>query len=177
MKLDVTPTRRETLMKEDETIISKTDTKGKITYANRTFMRISQLNEDEVLGIQHNVIRHPDMPRAVFKMLWDTLQAGDEYFGYIKNICKDGGYYWVLANVTPDYDEKGQLQGYYSVRRKPNPKAIERLIPVYQKMREIEARHRPKEALIHSQQYLDEFLRQQGKSYNAFIYQQIAEGQ
>ena len=171
MKLNIKPTSRETVMQEHETIISKTDPKGKITYANRTFMQISQLSEPELLGIQHNIIRHPEMPRAVFKMLWDTLQSGTEYFGYIKNICKDGGFYWVLANVTPDYDQHGTLMGYYSVRRKPHPKAIDILQPVYKKMVEIESQYRPKEALVHSLAYLDGFIAQRGISYTNFMYQ------
>lgn len=165
MKLRITPTRRETVLRDDDIIISRTDLTGKITYANRTFMRICQLNEDELLGIQHNVIRHPDMPRAAFKLLWDTLQQGDEFFAYVKNICKDGGFYWVMANVTPDYDASGKLIGYYSVRRKPGPAAPALLTPVYQKMVEIEAQHRPKEALVQSAAYLASVLDSKKTTY------------
>ena len=171
MKLNITPTQRETVMHEDETIISKTDTKGKITYANRAFMQVSQLNETELLGIQHNIIRHPDMPRGTFKLLWDTLQSGEEFFGYVKNLCKDGGYYWVLANITPDYDSDGTLIGYYSVRRKPSRKAIDTIKPIYQEMLKIEAQYSPKEALVHSLDFLMKKLEQLNLSYPQFIYQ------
>lgn len=170
MKLNITPTQRETVLAEHEMIISKTDPKGRITYVNRTFMRISQLNENELLGLQHNVIRHPDMPRGTFKILWDTLTAGEEYFAYIKNICKDGGYYWVLANITPDYDNNGKLLGYYSVRRKPSQSSIDVVVPLYKEMLAIEKQYSPKEALVHSVNFLYEHLNNQGLTYNQFIF-------
>lgn len=170
MKLKITPTQKETVLKEDEMIISKTDLKGKITYANRTFMAISQLSELELLGIQHNIIRHPDMPRGAFKMLWDSLQNNEEYFAYVKNICKDGGFYWVLANITPDYDEHGNVLGYYSVRRRPSPEAITAVTPIYAKMLEIESKHSPKEALTKSLEFLHSHLNEMGLTYNQFIY-------
>lgn len=170
MRPTVKPTDKETLLKKGELIISKTDVTGKITYANRTFMRIAQLGEPELLGIQHNCIRHPDMPRGAFKLLWDTLQAGEEFFAYVKNMSKDGGFYWVYANVTPDYDRLGNLAGYYSVRRTPSRKAIETLTPVYQAMVDIEAQHRPKEALVKSQEYLMQQLNALGLTYEQLMY-------
>ena len=170
MKLKVQPSNRETVLDEDEMIISKTDTKGKLTYVNRTFMKISQLSEEELLGVQHNIIRHPDMPRGVFKLLWDTLERGEECFAYVKNMSKDGGFYWVLANVTPDYDNQGRLQGYYSVRRRPSRESIAAVTPIYQAMLNIERQHSPKEALQRSTEYLDQTLTSLGISYNQFIF-------
>lgn len=170
MRLNVTPINKETLLNEGELIISKTDVTGKITYANRTFMQIAQLDEPELLGIQHNIIRHPDMPRGAFKLLWDTLKQGKEFFAYVKNMSKDGGFYWVYANVTPDYDCDGQLAGYYSVRRKPSRKAIEVITPVYQAMLAIEAQHSPKEALVKSQEYLMQQLDALGVTYQQLMY-------
>lgn len=170
MRLNITPIDKETLLNEGELIISKTDITGKITYANKTFMRIAQLGESELLGVQHNIIRHPDMPRGAFKLLWDTLEQGKEFFAYVKNMSKDGGYYWVYANVTPDYDCFGQLAGYYSVRRKPSRKAIEVITPVYQAMRTIEAQYRPKEALVKSQEYLMQQLDAMGVTYQQLMY-------
>lgn len=170
MKLNVTPTNKETVLNEDEMIVSKTDLKGKITYANRTFMAISQLAEPELLGIQHNIIRHPDMPRGAFKMLWDNLQNGEEYFAYVKNLCKDGGFYWVLANITPDYDQDGNVLGYYSVRRRASPEAIASIVPIYQEMLAIESQYPPKQALEKSLEYLHSHLKSKGLTYNQFIY-------
>lgn len=170
MRIKVVPTQRETVLAEDDLIISKTDIIGKITYANRTFMRIAQLNENELIGVQHNVIRHPDMPRAAFKALWETLAAGQEYFGYVKNICKDGGFYWVMANITPDYDNHGNLIGYFSVRRKPSRESIAAVIPIYKEMVKIESQYSPKEALLHSGNYLNDLLAEQNLTYNEFIF-------
>lgn len=97
MKNTITPRNNEHALREDEFIVSKTDTRGVITYCNRTFMRISGFSEAELFGQPHNIIRHPDMPRGAFRLLWKQLQAGNEFFGYVKNLCKDGSYYWVLA--------------------------------------------------------------------------------
>ena len=140
MQSNATTTRSVELFLEDEEIIvSKTDTKGKITYVNRTFMRISGFNEGDLIGSPHNVVRHPDMPRGVFRLMWNTLQKGEEFFGYVKNRCKDGNFYWVFANVTPVYSPANQqLVGYFSVRRRPERKAIEVVTPLYQSMRDIE---------------------------------------
>lgn len=91
----ITPTRNERVMREDDFIVSKTDLKGRITYGNEIFIEFSGYTEQELLGSQHNIIRHPDMPRAAFKLAWDTIQAGREFFAYVKNMSKDGGFYSV----------------------------------------------------------------------------------
>ena len=103
MKRAITPTAVERVMREDDFIISLTDTKGRITYGNRIFIEFSGYTEDELLGTQHNIIRHPDMPRSVFKLLWDKIQAKEECFAYVKNMSKDGSFYWVFANITPTF--------------------------------------------------------------------------
>ncbi len=138
MKNKITPKNNEVRLGDDEFIVSKTDRKGIITYTNRIFMQIAGYSEDELLGVQHNIVRHPDMPRGVFKFLWQTLEKEEEFFGYVKNLCKDGSYYWVLANITPDYDVNGNLVGYYSVRRKPSQTAINTLSPIYAEMLALE---------------------------------------
>lgn len=101
MKYKVVPTSNEKVMREDDFIVSKTDLQGIITYGNRIFIEFSGYTEAELLGSQHNIIRHPDMPRGVFKFLWDTLHAEKECCAYVKNMAKDGSFYWVFANVTP----------------------------------------------------------------------------
>ena len=102
----IRPTAVERTFKEDEIIVSKTDLKGIITYANRTFLEVAMYSEDEVLGQPHSLIRHPDMPRCVFKLLWDTIQGGEEIFAYVKNMAKNGDYYWVFAHVTPTFNRQ-----------------------------------------------------------------------
>ncbi|MFK5947773.1 MAG: PAS domain-containing protein [Methylococcales bacterium] len=170
MKLKITPTSNRRNLGPEDFIVSKTDTKGRITYANRIFMEICGFPESELLNVQHNIIRHPDMPRGVFRFMWDTLKAGDEFLGFAKNLCSDGGYYWVFANITPDYDKDGKLQGYYSVRRQPPQSALDVLIPVYKEMLAIEKRSSAKEAPEKSIAYLVDVVGQVGaKSYNSLV--------
>jgi len=156
-------------MRDGDFIVSKTDLKGRITYANKVFREFSGFQEQEYLGKQHNIVRHPDMPRCVFKLLWDEVQAGREIFAFVKNICKDGGYYWVMANVTPSVDAKGSLLGYYSVRRKPNPKAIAPVAALYQQLLQVEHNAGSRDAMQASLAHLNQLLSQQGVSYERFI--------
>lgn len=150
-------------------IVSKTDLKGRITYANRIFMEMARYSEKELLGVQHNIIRHPDMPRGAFKFVWDTIAHGQEVFAYVKNLAKDGHYYWVLANITPDRDTNGKIIGYLSVRRKPSPQAIATIEPIYQQMLTIEKQHHVKDQMDHSIAFLVDALNSQGVSYEEFI--------
>lgn len=165
MKNQIIPKNDEVRLNNDEFIVSKTDTKGRITYINRVFMQIAGYNEAELLGKQHNIIRHPDMPRGVFKFMWQTLQQEKEFFGYVKNLCRDGSYYWVFANVTPDYDAQGQLTGYYSVRRKPSLQAINTLTPIYAEMLALEKRTPTSQAAEKSIELLNSKLQSLGKGY------------
>jgi PAS domain S-box-containing protein len=167
----IIPTDKEIVMRDDDFIVSKTDLKGRITYANRIFMEFSGFEEADLIGKQHNVIRHPDMPRLIFKMLWSEVEAGREIFAYVKNICADGSYYWVLANVTPSLDEAGKVVGYYSVRRKPNPKSIRSVIDLYKRLLQIEADAGTKEAIAASSRYMNNLLSEKESSYEEFILQ------
>lgn len=135
----VTPTGREVFFDRKDYIVSKTNLKGHITYANDIFLDIAGYTEEEVIGKPHNMIRHPDMPRCVFKLLWDTIQTGSEIFAYVVNMAKNGDHYWVLAHVTPSYDSAGQIVGYHSTRRVPNPQTVQGVIvPLYNELRSIE---------------------------------------
>ncbi|ABB43325.1 putative PAS/PAC sensor protein [Sulfurimonas denitrificans DSM 1251] len=125
-------------MKEDDFIVSKTDLKGRITYCNQIFMEMAEYSEEELLGKPHSIIRHPDMPKAVFRYLWETIPKKEEVFAYVINKTKNNNAYWVYANITATLDESGNIVDYYSVRRKPNPKALEIIIPLYKKMVEVE---------------------------------------
>lgn len=129
-----TPSQKERKMRQEDFIVSKTDTKGRILYGNKIFVEFSGYTWDELRLQPHNIIRHPDMPRAVFKLLWDTIQAKKEIFAFVKNLSKDGGYYWVFTHVTPDFDERGNITGYLSVRRKPNESAIATVDGLYKQM-------------------------------------------
>lgn len=147
-------------------IVSKTDTKGNITYANDLFIEISGYTEKELIGAPHNILRHPDMPRAVFKLLWDKIQAGGEIFAYVKNRAKSGKYYWVHAYVTPIVDSrKNEIIGYHSVRRSADPKGIAIIEPLYQKMLQAEKSG----GIQASTNLLNTTLSQLKVSYDAFI--------
>lgn len=169
MKYKVTPTNRERVMREEDFLVSKTDPKGRITYGNRIFIEFSGYTEEELLGSQHNIVRHPDMPRGVFKFLWDTISNKRECFAYVKNMCKDGGYYWVFANVTPSINARGELEGYYSVRRKPTAQALAVIVPLYAQMLAEEQRVGSKEGPDASLALLNNVLAQKGVDYETFI--------
>jgi len=124
-------TNKEKVINENDFIVSKTDLKGYITYCNRIFVEMAGWSREELIGANHNIIRHPDMPKIAFKILWDLIQSGKEFFGFVKNLRKDGGYYWVLAYITPDFDLNGNIIGYTSFRKKPSQKAIDTLTPIY----------------------------------------------
>ncbi len=169
MKNKITPNNREVVMRDDDFIVSKTNPKGQLTYANEIFIEFSGYNEAELLGKQHNIVRHPDMPRAVFKLLWDTLKAGKEFNGYVKNLCKDGSYYWVFANVTPSYSANGRLLGYYSVRRKPAKDALDFIDGLYRNMVLAERQAGTKNTIEASTQLLNKLLNSKDISYEEFI--------
>ncbi len=169
MKRDIKPTSVERKMRENDFIVSKTDTSGRITYGNRIFIEFSGYSETELIGTQHNIIRHPDMPRGVFKLLWDTIQAGNECFAYVKNMAKDGSFYWVFANVTPSYDENNKIVGYLSVRRKPKEEAVKIVDGLYKVMLDAERRAGAKTAISVSTKILTDLLAEKGLGYDEFI--------
>lgn len=150
-------------------IISKTDPTGRITYANRTFMRISNFAERDLLGVQHNIVRHPDMPRGAYQLMWDTLKSGEEFFALVKNMTADGHFYWVFANVTSDLDSNGQLKGYFSVRRQAPKNAIREITAVYEQMLRVEQQAGPANAPAASVKWLMDHLQAQNTRYERFV--------
>lgn len=158
------PINKEVTFEKDSFIVSKTDTTGRIIYGNELFIHISGYSEQELLGTPHNILRHPDMPRVVFKLLWDYIQQGKEIFAYVKNMTKEGAYYWVHAYVTPMYDDSGKIVGYHSVRRKPTPEAISVIAPLYQKLLDAEQRG----GIEASQRLLNDILKSQKVTYDEF---------
>lgn len=123
MRTNLPVTSQEYTLRDDQLIVSKTDLKGRITYVNRDFLEISGYTEQELIGEPHNILRHPDMPAEAFEDLWRTLKEGRPWTGYVKNRCKNGDYYWVLANAAPIV-ENGKTTGYISVRRKASAEAV-----------------------------------------------------
>lgn len=160
---------------EDELIVSKTDTKGRITYANEVFLRIALYSEDEVLGKAHNLIRHPDMPRCVFRFLWERIATKNEVFAYVINRCKNGDHYWVFAHVTPSINQHGSIIGYHSSRRVPSATALSTVKPLYNELLNIERKYRtPKEQWQASLPVFEEKLKSMGLTYDELIFQLCA---
>lgn len=167
----IAPTDEEVTFSDNEIIVSKTDLGGRLTYVNRVFMDISGYAESELLGQPHNLIRHPDMPRTVFKYLWETIGGGREIFAYVKNMTKSGGYYWVFAHVTPTFGADGQIAGYHSNRRTPDTAALGKVEPLYQALLDAENRSSSrKEGLTEGIALMDETLRAAGLAYDEFIF-------
>ena len=165
-----TPINKEQPLNKHDLIVTKTDLKGQIIYANKTFLDISVFEESEIINQPHHIIRHPDMPKAVFRMLWNDLKRGDEFFGVVKNLCSDGRYYWVFANITPSVDSIGKIVGYFSVRRHVSKELVSIMDKLYKKMIQEEERYSDdKQAINASTKILTDFIDEQGVSYNEYI--------
>jgi len=162
--MNIVPTKNEKQFSQTELLVTKTDTKGKITYANKGFMNIVGMSEKELLGQPHNIIRHPDMPKIIFKLLWTYLQDKKEIHAYVKNICSDGSFYWVMANVTPSLLE-GKVVGYHSSRRKPTEEAMRIIKPLYEKLLRAEKQG----GMAASEKILNDLLNEKGVEYDEFI--------
>ena len=124
---------REVKLDKDTIIVSETDKRGKIIYANEDFCKICGYTKDELIGKPHSIVRHPDMPKAAFKDLWDTIKANKMWQGIVKNRTKDGGYYWVHAKVFPTTSKNGDIN-YLSVRIKPTKEEIEKAKELYKNL-------------------------------------------
>lgn len=167
----VAPSGVERPFLDDEIIVSKTDTKGRLTYVNKLFVAISGYPESELIGQPHNVIRHPDMPRSVFALLWERIQAGQELFAYIVNLAADGGHYWVLAHVTPTFDDHGRIVGYHSNRRTVSRGTVQRITEIYRDVVAAERRHAsPPDAIRAGRERLDHLLAETGMTYDQFVW-------
>lgn len=165
------PSGRAATFAENEIIVSKTDLKGRILYANDVFCRVAKMTERELLGAPHSIIRHPEMPRSVFKLLWDRLRDGKEIFAYVVNMAADGDHYWVFAHVTPSRNEGGEIVGYHSNRRKPDPHQIDAIQPIYRALvNEERASHDPKTGISRGTALLERTLAAKGMSYDEFIF-------
>lgn len=156
---------REIFFDEKAFIISKTCTKGKITYGNELFFEMSGYAPSEIMGAPHNILRHGDMPSSVFKLLWDTIKRKEEIFAAVVNKTKQDDFYWVMAHVTPSFDDHGEIIGYHSVRRKPSTKMLDIIKPIYKTVLEAERMG----GTNAGEKKLMEILQSTGKSYEEFI--------
>jgi PAS domain S-box-containing protein len=146
-------------------IISKTDLKGNIIFINKNFTEISGYSEAELIDAPHNILRHPDMPRAVFFLVWKNLLAGNKVSGVVKNLTKEGKYYWVIADFEPKKDTSGHTVSLTAFRRAAPEDVIETAEELYVTMLEIEKKHSMEKSLA----YLEGFLEEQNLTYQEFI--------
>lgn len=119
---------------EGGNMITETDLHGKITYVNRLFVQMTGYTKEELIGKPHSIIRHPEMPKCCFDSMWNCIQLGFPWEGYVKNLRKDGAYYWVVVTVTPKYDTKGTLCGYIAIRKPPGELSLIEIKEKYQRM-------------------------------------------
>lgn len=141
---DIRPTGREQTFDQEEIIVSKTDRNGRLTYVNDVFVGISGYTEEELIGAPHSLVRHPDMPRAIFKLLWETIQDRREMFAYVVNLTATGDHHWVLAHLTPSFGANREIVGFHSNRRQPRRDVLDQIRPLYAKLVAEEAKHQSK---------------------------------
>jgi len=167
----VEPTGVERMFAPGELIVSTTDVRGIITYANEAFCRMAAAPEVELLGRPHNVVRHPDMPRAFFAYVWDVLSTRQEIFAYVKNLALDGTHYWAFAHMTAAGRPGEPITGYRSNRRAPSREAVAAVEPLYRQLCEVERSHASSSAaLAASIEALAGFLDERGMTYDEYVW-------
>ena len=156
----------------DEIFFSSTDPKGVILAGNKVFFNIAKYEPEELIGSPHNVVRHPDMPKTIFKLLWDYIKSKKPIIAYVKNLAKDGSYYWVVALVLPIVGKDGKIKKYLSIRVKPTSKYFEYIPALYKKLKEVENRYGIDDAMS----YLSEEVEKLGfESYDDFMFAVLRE--
>lgn len=160
------PKNEEIKLDPKKIIVSKTDASGIITYANDYFVEVCQYSQEELLGTPHNIVRHPDMPKIAFKLMWDTINQGKNFRAVVKNLAKDGRYYWVITDFEPNYDAgTGKIVEHTAYRMPAPRKAVEAMGPIYAKLLEIEET----KGMDGSLEYLKGFLAANNTTYDDFI--------
>ncbi len=160
-----TPLDREIKLDPSQVIMSKTDSRGVIEYANDYFMEICGYEEYELMGQPHSIIRHPDMPKVIFKVLWERLNKGENIHALVKNLAKDGRYYWVLTNFETKYDDEGNIVSHYARRKAAPSNVIYQIEKLYKTLRAIEKKQNPETA----ERYFTGLLEEKGQTYDEFI--------
>lgn len=160
------PIDKEIKLSTKRYIVSKTDPKGFIEYGNDYFVEVSGYSEAELIGKPHSIVRHPDMPRIVFKMMWDRINKGQNIMAVVKNLAKDGSHYWVVTEFEPKVDPiSNEILSHTAFRKAAPQKAIDVMTPIYQKLLEIEKEG----GMEASEKYLRGFLEENNTTYDAYI--------
>ena len=153
------PIDEEIILDPKKYIVSSTDTKGLITDVNDYFIEISGYSRDELIGKSHNIIRHPDMPKIVFKLMWERLKRGRNILALVKNLAKDGRFYWIFTTFEPVEDVNHKLIGYRAHRKLASKHTIEIVADIYKKVLEVEN----KDGVDASEKFLNEYLQEKGE--------------
>lgn len=159
---------QELKMKEDDFLVSKTDLKSNITYINQDFCLMTGYKTSELIGQNHDILRCDLMPHGIYNLLWEHLKSKEEFFGYIANQNKDGGYYWSFLNVTPYY-ENDEICGYFAVQRMPTQAALDIIKPLYKEMCKIEKEADPALLLPLSSAAIWQAITKEYQSYAEYI--------
>ena len=160
------PRNEEIKLDPKKIIVSKTDANGIITYANDYFVEVCRYSQNELIGSPHNIVRHPDMPKIAFKLMWDTINEGKNFKAVVKNLAKDGRYYWVITDFEPNYDPTtGKIIEHTAYRMPAPKKAVEIITPIYAKLLEIEK----EKGMDASYEYLKGFLEANNTTYEDFV--------
>lgn len=161
-----TPIDNEIKLSSKRYIVSKTNPKGVIEYGNDYFVEISGYSETELVGQPHNIVRHPDMPKIAFKLMWDRIKDGKNFMAVVKNLAKDGSYYWVVTDFEPKIDSiTNEIISHTAFRKAAPQDAIDTMTPIYAKLLELEQSG----GIEASEKYLREFLEQNNTTYDNFI--------
>ena len=160
------PTNNEIKLSTKRYIVSKTDAKGIIEYGNDYFMEISGYSEEELIGKPHSIVRHPDMPKIAFKLMWDRIKQGKNFMAVVKNLAKNGDHYWVVTDFEPKVDPlTNEIVSHTAFRKAAPQKAIEAIEPIYAKLLELEKEG----GMEASQAYLIEYLELGNMTYDEFV--------
>ncbi len=159
------PTGKEIKLNAKRFIVSKTDTRGKILYGNDYFTEISGYKESELVGSPHNILRHPDMPKAIFYLMWEYLKNGRNIMAVVKNLAKNGDHYWVVTDFDIKRDNSGNIRNYIAFRQAAPKQVVKEIEPLYELLLKIEKEH----DMDASIEYLQGYLEERNKSYDQFI--------
>ncbi|MEA2028973.1 MAG: PAS domain-containing protein [Campylobacterota bacterium] len=160
-----TPTGKEIRLDPKKHIVSKTDIKGNILYANDYFTEIAGYDKSELIGTPHNILRHPDMPKAVFKLMWDSIKANQNITAVVKNLAKNGDHYWIVTDFDIQKDANGGIKNYIAYRQVAPRHVIEEIEPLYKTLKGIEDEH----GMEASIEYLTGFLQEKNMGYHQYI--------
>jgi PAS domain S-box-containing protein len=163
--LNPIPTYKEIRLDPHDMIVSKTDALGVITYGNRNFVNISGYKESELVGSPHNLLRHPDMPKAIFYLMWESIKAGKNIMAVVKNLAKNGDHYWVTTDFDIHTSKSSGARSYIAFRQAAPKHAVKKIESLYKTMIEIEKKHGIEESV----DYLNGFLEEKGMDYHQYI--------